>query len=90
MSDPLSRMANREEAIAARGERTATETPHDRLWTAVWALVGVVALLLAATVATVVQNDEAKEDRADLLDVACSIAPNVTPEDEVPPTCLER
>lgn len=79
MSDPLSRASLRAEAVAMRGERQPRETAHDRLWTAVWALVGVSLLVLASVLGSTYydedhdnQREEESVQRAyDILVVSC-------------------
>lgn len=81
MSDPLTRAGLRAEAIATRGDRQPRETAHDRLWTAVWALVGVGLLTIAAVLGSTYydedhdnQREDARIRRAlDILVVSCAV-----------------
>lgn len=80
MSDPLTRATLRAEAMATRGDRQPRETAHDRLWTAVWALVGVGLLTIASVLGSTYydedhdnQREAARETRAfEILVVSCA------------------
>lgn len=83
--------ARKAEALAAYGERSPKEIPHDRLWGAVWALV--LAILAGGTVmgwalySIIVSQDSNREVGIKNRAVACLLLEATgTP---TPPSCRE-